>query len=92
MARPTSPIDADPTPRQLEYLRLIDRETARNGFSPTIRELCQALGITSTNAMADGLWALRRRQLLTWQVGRARTFTITTAGRRLLRLETKRTA
>jgi repressor LexA len=90
--RRTSPILAQPTARQLEVLRVVQRETAAKGFSPTIRELCDLLGITSTNAMADALWSLRRRSLLTWEEHRARTFVITDAGKALLAAEKRRVA
>jgi repressor LexA len=52
------------TDRQLEILRFIAQETQVDGFPPTIREIGDELGITSTNGVADHLKALVRKGFL----------------------------
>lgn len=53
------------TPRQREVLDFIERRTAESGAPPTVREIGQALGIWSTNAVAGHLAALERHGVLT---------------------------
>lgn len=50
-----------PTPRQAEALRLIAHSIRERGFAPSMRELCIALGVSSTNAVNDLLCALDRK-------------------------------
>jgi len=49
-----------PTPRQGEVLRAIHSCFAARGHSPSYRELCAALGVTSTNGIAEHLRSLER--------------------------------
>lgn len=49
------------TPRQQEIYRLIAEHTRRLGYPPTLRELCEATGIKSTNGITDHLAALERK-------------------------------
>lgn len=74
-----------PTTRQLVVLRRIAEERRRRGHAPTIRELGDALGIRSTNGVADHLRALKRRGLVTWAPSKGRTLDVTPAGRFWLR-------
>lgn len=50
-----------PTPRQREVLLVIQKSIAERGFPPTIREIVDALGIRSTNAVADLMRELERK-------------------------------
>jgi len=60
MARRSFP--GDPlTPRQAEILRWIAGFIASNAYPPTLREMCAALDLTSTNAASDHLRALARK-------------------------------
>lgn len=61
-----------PTPRQLQVLEAIASETRRLGMPPTIRELGDALGISSTNGVNDILKALERKGLVCRRPGKAR--------------------
>lgn len=54
-----------PTKRQLRVLIEIAKAIATRGYSPTMRELGNTLGITSTNGVHDHLVALERRGLIT---------------------------
>lgn len=61
------------TDRQVEVYDWICRYVAANGFSPTIRELCEAFGFKSKNGALCHLHPLRRRGMVDWVDGRART-------------------
>ena len=62
-----------PTRRQLEALNSIRAFIKVNGFSPTLRELGGALGITSTNGVSELVAALERKGLIERTPGKART-------------------
>ncbi len=49
------------TERQKELLSFIRTYNARNGFSPTVREIGAAFGIRSTNGVSDHLKALEHK-------------------------------
>lgn len=48
-------------PRQVETLRFIQKTIEERGFPPTYREIGEALGITSTNGVADHVKALIKK-------------------------------
>lgn len=73
-----------PTERQLELLRLVQQRQADGLSPPTVREIGSAMGIVSTNGVADHLKALRRRGLLDWPEGRNRSLRLTGAGRKAI--------
>lgn len=52
------------SPRQAEVLDVIRRAVDRRGFPPTYREIGDALGISSTNGVADHVKALVRKGYL----------------------------
>lgn len=79
--------DTSPTQRQLQVLRTIASLASAKGYPPSIRELADALGISSTNAMNDHLRALERRALITRDRLTARSILITAAGWRWLPAE-----
>lgn len=49
------------TERQLRVLRYVEAFQRAHGYVPTIREMCAALGIRSTNGITDHLAALARK-------------------------------
>lgn len=53
------------TERQLEVLRFIAEQIDERGYPPTIREIGEALSISSTNGVNDHLKALERKGYLT---------------------------
>lgn len=69
-----------PTARQLEVLAAIFASKERRGFPPTIRELCDQLEMSSTNAMNDHLVALIKKGLLERAKQSARSLRITRLG------------
>lgn len=68
------------TDRQKEILGVIHRCNETRGLSPSIREIGDALGISSTNGVNDHLKALQRKGLLTRESLTARSFKLTAAG------------
>lgn len=79
--------ETSPTQRQLEVLRTIASLSSAKGYAPTIRELGDALDISSTNAMNDHLKALVKKGLVTRDRLKARSILITAAGWRWLPAE-----
>lgn len=62
-----------PTAKQLKVHSAVEKHIARNGYSPTVRELCVQTRIKSTNGVMCHLNALRRKGLVTWVEGKTRT-------------------
>ena len=76
----------DPTERQLRVLRAIAEYIDRTDCSPTHRELCAALAVKSTNAIAHHAQALERKGCLERdRRGLARRLRLTEQGERWLR-------
>lgn len=71
-----SAVSKPPTKRQLEVVQAIEALTEDKGYPPTTRELGDALGIRSTNAMTDHLKALRKKGLVTWKPRCSRTLRV----------------
>ena len=65
------------TDRQQEILDFIERETVKNGYSPTIREIGLRLGIKSTNGVNDHLKALERKGHIRREKDKSRTLRLT---------------
>jgi SOS-response transcriptional repressor LexA len=64
-----------PTPRQLEILAFMERFLADNRVPPSFREIGDAFGISSPNAIAGFLKSLVRKGLLKQtEVGRHRAY------------------
>lgn len=64
------------TSRQQWVLDFIAEFIAEHGFSPTVRDLRNGLGIKSTNGVMCHLWALRKKGRITWTVHNARTIRV----------------
>lgn len=64
------------TERQREILNWIARYIGERGFSPTVRELCQAFRFDSPNGAMCHLVPLRKKGWINWQDGQARTLRI----------------
>jgi repressor LexA len=74
MARPL-------TQRQREVLSFIVGRLRQSGTAPTLREICQRLGINSTNGAADHLVGLERKGCLVYRKdGKARDIAVLDAG------------
>lgn len=73
------------TKRQVEVLKLVRETRAKSGYSPTIREISLALGVSSPATVAEHLDALEARGLISRRRGRSRSVTLTARGRGVLR-------
>jgi repressor LexA len=72
------------TERQFRILEFIAESIRCDGFPPSIREICEFTGGTSTNGTADHIKALVRRGVLERRRSTARGLAITPAGKALL--------
>ncbi len=59
MARTTSPTAGDLTPRQRQVLEFIDTEVRRRGYPPSVREIGEAVGLSSSSTVHAHLAALQ---------------------------------
>ena len=60
----TATLEASLTQRQREVLEVIRKSVRERGYPPSIREIGQAVGLTSTSSVAHQLRTLERRGLL----------------------------
>lgn len=60
------------TPRQARLLQCIEVTLAKHGYVPTLRELAQAMGVTSLQGIKDHLAALERKGYIRRSPGRRR--------------------
>ncbi|MEB3328107.1 MAG: transcriptional repressor LexA [Candidatus Sericytochromatia bacterium] len=58
--------------RQDEVHAFIVRHVRENGYAPSIREICAALGLRSTSTVHYHLTALARRGIIQWEGGKNR--------------------
>ena len=65
------------TERQSEILSVIADHIATTGSAPTIREIGNAIGVTSTNAVSDHLHALERKGYIQRSPGKTRNIQLT---------------
>jgi repressor LexA len=72
------------TPRQVQLLSTIAGFATRRGYSPTIGELADRLGISRTTAFGH-IEQLRRKGLVSGLAGKARSLTPSSKARRLLK-------
>lgn len=77
-----APSAAAITARQREVLTFICAVRAKRGYSPSIREIGETFGITSTNGVNDYLRALVRKGCLERDANTARSLVPTKAGMR----------
>ncbi len=75
------------TDRQMLVLRGIASVTAARRIPPTVRELGELLGITSTNGIVDHLKALEAKGLVTREARVARSLLVTEQGRRVIKTQ-----
>lgn len=64
------------TTRQREIRDWIEAYIGLNGFSPSIRELCDAFGFKTPNGGLCHLRPLRRKGVVSWIDGRPRTLRV----------------
>lgn len=66
-----------PSPRQVEILRYIQHQLRDQGYPPTVREIGEAVGLRSTNGVAEHLRALIRKGYLAKEDMKSRALTPT---------------
>lgn len=68
--------DADLTPRQRRILEYISHTVRERGYPPTVREIGEAVGLTSSSSVHAQLANLERRGLLTKDPTKPRAMTL----------------
>lgn len=69
------------TPRQRDILAALEEGVARTGYAPSVRELCDALGLRSTATVHQHLHQLERRGYIRRPAHRARAIEFLVAER-----------
>jgi repressor LexA len=64
------------TARQLAIIEAIDLFILKHKYSPTMRELADAVGIKSSSTIFDHLKNLQKRGVVHWDPSKPRTLTI----------------
>ena len=68
------------TKRKSQILEYIRKFQAREGYGPTVREICRALGLASPGSLMKHLAALERDGLLSRSPGKSRTWQAVSSG------------
>ena len=64
--------------KQQEILQYLTDFTARHGYAPSIREICQAVGLRSTASVHYHMTELARQGRIEWDAGKKRAVTLHT--------------
>lgn len=75
--------------KQLEVLRYIYDTVDHRGFPPTVREICSAVGLSSTSTVHGHLARLERKGLLIKDATKPRALEITAEGKEKLGIKPK---
>lgn len=67
------PDDRDLTPRRLRIVQFIAESVRRNGYSPSLREIGEAVGLASTSSVSYQLSKLKAQGRVVREPGRPRT-------------------
>jgi repressor LexA len=73
--------------RQREVLQVIRESVQKRGYPPSMREIAEAIGLTSTSTVSHHLSTLQRKGYLHRDVGRARTVEVRLPGHPAVRPE-----
>lgn len=65
------------TDRQAQCLLYINHSIQKNGYPPTLREICDHMGVSSTNGVNDHLRALERKGFIIRDSMKSRAIKIT---------------
>ncbi|WP_435839236.1 hypothetical protein [Streptodolium elevatio] len=77
------------TPRQRKVLEVVQASVDQRGYPPSIREIGQAVGLSSTSSVAHQLMALERKGYLRRDPTRLRVYEVRTANSRVEVTESK---
>lgn len=64
------------TPKQKEVLEEIKKFIKENGYSPTVRELCKIMCVSSPTTIHTHLTALKDKGYITYQEKKSRTIKV----------------
>jgi repressor LexA len=70
----------DLTARQADLLRYLKEFIQANGYAPSVREICSAMGVKSTNGVIEHLKELQRKGRIWRAPGRGRALRIVEVG------------
>jgi repressor LexA len=73
--------------RQGQILRFIEEYSHKHKFSPTVREIMEAVGLKTGTTVNFHLDNLQELGLVTWRKGLPRTVVVTELGKQTLREE-----
>lgn len=62
--------------RQNEVFEFIVQSVRKNGYAPSIREICESLGLRSTSTVHYHLTALAQRGMIEWEGGKNRAIRV----------------
>lgn len=68
------------SPKQTECLKVVTDHIDREGYPPSLREICAAMGIRSTNGAAEHLAALERKGWIERVGGKSRGVRVISRG------------
>lgn len=64
------------TDRQWEIYEAVRDYTKSRGYPPTVREICEMVGLSSTNTVYRHLKIIKRMGYITFEPGRSRTMKV----------------
>lgn len=70
------PLSQGPTPKEEELLNIIIKWLHEKGFSPSIMELCEEMGVKSSSTVHAHLRKLRAKGYITWDPTKPRTISL----------------
>lgn len=68
------------TDSQMRVLRAVASWISEHGYAPSLRELCERVGTTSTSGMVKTLQALERMKMIRREIATARSLVLTQRG------------
>lgn len=66
----------EPTKRQMDVYNFIVDYITKNMYSPSVRDICKAIGISSTSTVWKHLEALKRWELIDYQPAQTRSIVL----------------
>ncbi|MGQ5709437.1 transcriptional repressor LexA [Lactobacillus sp. PSON] len=75
--------------KQIEVLRYIYEAVEKHGFPPTVREICSAVGLSSTSTVHGHISRLQRKGFVIKDATKPRAIEVTDAGRKAIGIAAK---
>lgn len=69
-------MNTGPTKRQMDVYNFIVAYIAKNMYSPSVRDICKAIGISSTSTVWKHLEALKRWGLIDYKPAQTRSIVL----------------